>query len=531
MVHEQSIVNALGHSVPDFTDVQQDRHFARALTCAVRELGAFVAVVFVAQPDEGDLVAAAVGGSPPAIFSIPDRIPCESPHASATAWRTGRPVESGLPFAPPEAERSLQFVSYPYSVIAIPLGVGERRFGSLTALWVPPCPSEIPRLLERLAELGEQLECALLERSPREEWPRPCPMIVPVFETMRETAVSTKARGHRWGLPELPASSVLSQMYHLHKLSAALNRASGIDGVVREASEWIMKPFGASTLVVVLGRQGRLRVVGHDGSPGLVRAIHGAHLDRRIPAADALRTNKPLFLPDRETLLDSYSEADVGDLRALAVLPVTGSGHVLGSFMLGFDTARDFPAEEQALLLMMATHLTVAVEREYLNETEHALTDALQRKLLPRSLPEWSEFVVTARYLSPPAASGMGGDWYDVIPLPDRQVGLVVGDVEGHNADSAVIMGQLRSGLHAYAAEGHDPADVLARSSALLAELDADLYATCCFVRVDLEFGGAEVALAGHPPPYCADRTGRLLRSRRRPMSRWRWCPGTPTPP
>jgi anti-sigma regulatory factor (Ser/Thr protein kinase) len=62
-------------------------------------------------------------------------------------------------------------------------------------------------------------------------------------------------------------------------------------------------------------------------------------------------------------------------------------------------------------------------------------------------------------------------------------------------------MGQLRSGLRAYAMEGHEPADVLSRSSELLAELDTDLYATCCFVRLDREGGVIEIALAGHPPP------------------------------
>ena len=65
-------------------------------------------------------------------------------------------------------------------------------------------------------------------------------------------------------------------------------------------------------------------------------------------------------------------------------MPVAGSGHVLGCLVLGFDTQRDFPAEEQTLLLMMSTHLAVAMERESLTEAEHALIDALQRKLAAR---------------------------------------------------------------------------------------------------------------------------------------------------
>ncbi|MDX2850456.1 SpoIIE family protein phosphatase [Streptomyces sp. PA03-3a] len=503
---DQPTTRLADHAV--IADIRQDQLFAGALERSVREFGAFVAIVYVAQRGERDLIAAAVGGAPPAVFTMPDRIHHESTHASATAWRTGRPVTSSLPVATPEADPSSQLISYPYSVVSVPLTSGDGVFGALTALWVPPRPAATPRLLDGLAEVGARLEADLRSLPPREEAAaiRPSPMIVPVLGR-----TSPAAGPHRWGLPELAGSSALSQMYHFHKLSARLNRASGTEGVVCAASELIMRPFGAHALVLVVGQAGRLRVVGHDGNARLARSIHGCPLDRRAPTADVLRANKPLFLPDRDAVLRLYPDTEVTGQEALAVVPVAGSGQVLGCLVLGFDTSRDFPADEQTLLLMMSAHLAVAMERESLTEAEHTLIDALQRKLLPRTLPEWSELVATARYQSPPTASEMGGDWYDVIALPGRQVGLVVGDVEGHSADSAVIMGQLRSSLHAYAAEGHDPADVLARSSTLLAELDTELYATCCFVRVDLEFGVAEVALAGHPAPLLRGPNGTIV--------------------
>ncbi|MFF4653122.1 SpoIIE family protein phosphatase [Streptomyces sp. NPDC001380] len=490
--------------VQEPVDVRQDRLLAEALRRVVRSTGALFAMVYRAGPDGTCLTVEAIGGTPPQIFTTPNCIPRDSPYASAAAWRTGRPVSSGLPLVTPGEEAPVSLIPHPYSVASVPLPLGKDCFGVLSAVWMPPRPSELPRLVERLTGAGEALTAGLarLGRFPAGAGTRTSPMIVPVLDP--GPGVRPQAAGastHRWGLPDLPGSSALSQMFQLHQLSAALNRASGTGNVVRTANEWITKSFGADTLVVTVAAAGRLRVVGHSGASGLVGGIHGAPLDRRIPASDVQRSGEPLFLPDRGTLLGSYSEDDVGDLRAMAVLPATGSGQVVGSLMLGFGTERDFGAEERTLLLMMAERLGGALEREQLSETEHALTGALQKKLLPRILPEWSEMATTARYLSPPSASGMGGDWYDVIPLPGRQVGLVVGDVEGHHADSAVIMGQLRSGLHAYATEGHDPAAVLARSNALLAELDTDLYATCCLVRIDLEFGVAEIALAGHPPP------------------------------
>jgi anti-sigma regulatory factor (Ser/Thr protein kinase) len=95
----------------------------------------------------------------------------------------------------------------------------------------------------------------------------------------------------------------------------------------------------------------------------------------------------------------------------------------------------------------------------------------------------------------------VGGDWYELIPLADDRVGLVIGDVQGHNVHAASTMGQLRSALRAYAAEGHDPVAVMSRSNRLMADLDPDLFATCCYVELDLRQHRAAVVCAGHPPP------------------------------
>jgi anti-sigma regulatory factor (Ser/Thr protein kinase) len=84
--------------------------------------------------------------------------------------------------------------------------------------------------------------------------------------------------------------------------------------------------------------------------------------------------------------------------------------------------------------------------------------------------------------------------------------------VEGHALEAAGIMGQLRSAVRAYAAEGHDPASVLERSNRLFAELDSDRYATCCCMWVDLASGTACVATAGHHGPLVSDERGRTRR-------------------
>jgi anti-sigma regulatory factor (Ser/Thr protein kinase) len=88
-----------------------------------------------------------------------------------------------------------------------------------------------------------------------------------------------------------------------------------------------------------------------------------------------------------------------------------------------------------------------------------------------------------------------------MLRLPEGRLGLVVGDVEGHGIESSVVMGQLRSAVLAYAREGHTPAAVLTQTSHIIANLDTEMLATCCFMRLDVLNGTAELALAGHAAP------------------------------
>ncbi|MGY5033382.1 hypothetical protein ACWC9U_21315 [Streptomyces sp. 900116325] len=120
-------------------------------------------------------------------------------------------------------------------------------------------------------------------------------------------------------------------------------------------------------------------------------------------------------------------ESENSKIQVSVVLPLIGSGQFRGSFYIGFKAERRIRLDERAALLMMASELGSATERALLNERENAITDGLQNKLLPRSVPELPEVGITARYIAASTPSGMGGDWYDVISLPGGQTGLVVG--------------------------------------------------------------------------------------------------------
>ncbi|MCZ9343600.1 SpoIIE family protein phosphatase, partial [Streptomyces sp. TRM76130] len=82
--------------------------------------------------------------------------------------------------------------------------------------------------------------------------------------------------------------------------------------------------------------------------------------------------------------------------------------------------------------------------RRYSRERETTLT--LQRSLLPRQLPPTAAVQAASRYL-PAARAGVGGDWFDVIPLSGMRVAMVVGDVVGHGIQASATMGRLRTAV------------------------------------------------------------------------------------
>jgi CheY-like chemotaxis protein len=156
--------------------------------------------------------------------------------------------------------------------------------------------------------------------------------------------------------------------------------------------------------------------------------------------------------------------------------------------------------EDRELLTQLASTGALALESLRTYSEEHSLALTLQRTFLPGRLPQPPGTELAVRYL--PAASGseIGGDFYEALET-DAGLLLAVGDVAGHSLPAAVVMGELRHALRAYAVEGHTPDGVLLRLDALMSRLHPALTATLCLVLV--EPGGRRlwVANAGHMPP------------------------------
>ncbi|MFC7975824.1 SpoIIE family protein phosphatase [Streptomyces cinereoruber] len=157
------------------------------------------------------------------------------------------------------------------------------------------------------------------------------------------------------------------------------------------------------------------------------------------------------------------------------------------------------PDDEQ-LLAQLAQACALALEalRSYTEEHDLALT--LQRSFLPETLPDSHLADLAVRYLPASDHAEIGGDFYEALPTRGGLL-LAVGDVAGHSLDAAMLMGQVRHALRAYAIEGHPPHGILGRLDHLLAAVGARLTLTLCIVFVDEATGLLHIANAGHLPP------------------------------
>ncbi len=186
-------------------------------------------------------------------------------------------------------------------------------------------------------------------------------------------------------------------------------------------------------------------------------------------------------------------------IESLLGVPLLTEGRAIGVLHVGSLTPREFHTDEVELLQRVADRAALAVDARRARLDRSAAT-ALQRSLIPGRLPVIPGLDLAARYL-PAVGDGVGGDWYDVFPLPLGRVGLVIGDVVGRGLDAAVVMGRLRSALRAYALDWPDPAEVLSRLDRKLQHFEAGQMTTVLYAVFEPSFQHVAIASAGHPLP------------------------------
>jgi phosphoserine phosphatase RsbU/P len=189
-------------------------------------------------------------------------------------------------------------------------------------------------------------------------------------------------------------------------------------------------------------------------------------------------------------------------LRSMLGVPMVDQGELVGVIHIGSTATRRFTDEEIELLRLVADRLAMTAHL-HRSRAEQAAAAMLVDSLLPARLPETEGWELAARYVAG-ADIGVGGDWYDVFPLPGERIGVVIGDVVGSGLPAATVMGRLRSALRAYALEFDDPAEVLGRLDNKAGHFERRTMATVAYGIIDTTSHSMDLSLAGHLPPIIA---------------------------
>ncbi|MFF0446230.1 SpoIIE family protein phosphatase [Streptomyces sp. NPDC004609] len=305
----------------------------------------------------------------------------------------------------------------------------------------------------------------------------------------------------------------------------ALAEARSTAEVLRVAASLSMPGFSPDGLAIFGAASDRLTIIGHHGHQGAGEdPFSDMRLDTDHPAAEVVRTGRAVYLPNPEEYSRRYPTswplAQPLGRQSWAYLPLIVAGRTMGAWMAAFRHQVVFTPDERSVLTTVARMLAQALARAGVAESERELSLGLQRSMMPVLGPAIPGMAVAARYVPTGGGLQVGGDWYDMIPLPSGRIALVIGDVQGHDVRAAGLMGQLRIALRAYASEGHRPDAVLARASRFLhgitdtyekADYSSPRFATCLYLEVDPASGGIEIARAGHPEPAVRMADGTVI--------------------
>ncbi|MYS83245.1 SpoIIE family protein phosphatase [Streptomyces sp. SID5474] len=290
----------------------------------------------------------------------------------------------------------------------------------------------------------------------------------------------------------------------------------------------------------VTGRSGwpRLRRMAYHsvrpGSPEVVAALgRPARYTDMSPMARCLRDGVPVLearlgVDDKGWLADDpdrRAAVAAWGLHSLIAVPLRARGTVLGLVVLMRSRTSDpFETDDLALAEELVSRAAICLDNARRYTREHNTALALQHSMLPQALPATSTLEIAHRYIPATGRGGVGGDWFDVIPLSGARVALVVGDVTGHGITSAATMGRLRTAVRTLADIDLPPDELLARLDDLVLSLVdeqvalqhdegplcAELGTTCLYAVYDPATRECTVASAGHPPPAVVTTDGKV---------------------
>ncbi|ABW14673.1 protein serine phosphatase with GAF(s) sensor(s) [Parafrankia sp. EAN1pec] len=309
--------------------------------------------------------------------------------------------------------------------------------------------------------------------------------------------------------------ATFEQLSFLADASLVLSSSLDPQRIIDMIASLVVPRMGDAAVVWLRGDGDSIRIAGSrfldPKTADFVRAvvqIHPPTATEDIPPGVVVRTGQSYYVP-RYTedvvrrLFPGEAVERFGEIQAGAAItvPMYARGRVFGALTVGRRESVEYTALDIRLIEELARRGGTALDNAQLfrDVEESALT--LQRSMLPAHPPALDGMEIAMEYRPGTAGTEVGGDLYDVIPLPGGRVGVAIGDVMGRGLHAAAVMGQLRAALRAYALEDWGPAELLARLDRVVDSLPGLQMATSMYAVYDPYSGRMTIASAGHPPP------------------------------
>ncbi|AEM83097.1 SpoIIE family protein phosphatase [Streptomyces violaceusniger] len=398
----------------------------------------------------------------------------------------------------------------------------------------------VERAMRRVLESGERLELETNLRGPGKShahaWSVSLAPLVDrtggrqgVCFAARDTTAAQEARQRLLLLSE--AGARLDSTLDLDRIAQELVKVA-VPGFADFASIDLLTflhrgdepPAGPLREPITLRRAAHRSVL--EGTPEALVDVGGlATHPRHSPTAACLIEGRAARHQVTESLLAGWEATDPAraarirehGMHSVIVAPMRARGVTLGAaFFARHRTPAPFTEDDTMLAEELTARAAVCVDnaRRYLRERMTAET--LQRSLLPQGLPDLTALEIASRYLPSGAWAGVGGDWFDAIPLSSARAAVVVGDVVGRGIQAAATMGRLRTAVRTLADIDLPPGELLAHLDDLVNRLSSDenpeiggaVGATCLYAVYDPVSRHCAIAAAGHPAPLVVGPEG-----------------------
>jgi Stage II sporulation protein E (SpoIIE) len=281
-----------------------------------------------------------------------------------------------------------------------------------------------------------------------------------------------------------------------------INAATTFDGLAKAAAVGAAQIFGTAAVLIVVQPDGQLRRT--SAAPGqLVPAQRGGPVELAEMVADwmlgpgdisgvtYLRQDEYLTLVPDSTI---RSDVSVAMARTRPGRPP-----------VGLVIAREDPpaTDEMQIQRQLVQSVALAVEALRSYAEEHLVAMTLQRSFLPATLPSVPGLALSVRYIPASDQAEIGGDFYEALTWQDKLL-VAIGDVQGHSLHAAIVMGELRHALRAFASENHPPLAIARLVNRVLQRYHPGIIATLCLAVVDPVTGDLELVNCGHIPALIA---------------------------